>query len=283
VRQGGGPLEAVGRDNGYPSDPVNNSSSRTDQGLAEILPSRRRCAPADGYTLVLVNSTNTINATLYDKLSFVFLRDIAPVAGVFRNSFVMVVNPSVPASTVPDFIAYAKANPGKLNMASAGIGSLQHVAGELFKFMTGVDMVHVPYRGTTPALTDLLAGQVQLYFGGTPSSIEYINAGKLRALAVTTSTRADVLPDIPIRADFVPGYEASGWLGIGAPKDTPAAIIGMLNREVNAGLADPTIKARIADLGGAVLPGSSADFGKLVADDTEKWGKVVKLAGIKPV
>jgi tripartite-type tricarboxylate transporter receptor subunit TctC len=240
-------------------------------------------SPADGHTLVLVNSTNTINATLYDKLSFVFLRDIAPVAGIFRNSFVMVVNPSVPARTVPDFIAYAKANPGKLNMASAGIGSLQHVAGELFKFMTGVDMVHVPYRGTTPALTDLLAGQAQLYFGGTPSSVEYIKAGKLRALAVTTATRADVLPDIPVMSDFVPGYEASGWLGLGAPKDTPTAIIGMLNREVNAGLADPTIKARIADLGGAVFPGSSADFGKLVTDDTEKWGKVVKLAGIKPV
>ena len=238
-------------------------------------------ASADGYTLVLVSSTNTINATLYHKLSFVFLRDIAPVAGIFRNSFVMLVNPSVPANTVPELMTYAKANPGKLNMASAGIGSLQHVIGELFKFMTGIDMVHVPYRGTTPALTDLLAGQAQLYFGGTPSSVEHIKAGKLRALAVTTATRADVLPDIPIMGDFVPGYEASGWLGFGAPKDTPAAITGMLNQEVNAGLADPMIKARIADLGGVALRGSPADFGRLLANDTEKWSKVVKLAGIK--
>jgi tripartite-type tricarboxylate transporter receptor subunit TctC len=221
-------------------------------------------SPADGHTLLLVVSANTINATLYDKLSFVFLRDIAPVAGIFRVPQVMEVNPSIPAKTVPEFIAFAKANPGKVNMASAGIGSVQHVAGELFKFMTGVDMIHVPYRGTTPALTDLLAGQAQVMFD------------------VTTATRADVLPEVPVMGDFVPGYEASAWLGFGAPKDTPAAIIDVLNSEVNAGLADPMIKARFADLGATVLPGSPAEFGKLIADDTEKWGKVIKFAGIKP-
>ncbi len=239
-------------------------------------------SPADGHTLLLVVTANTINATLYDKLGFVFLRDIAPVAGIFRVPQVMVVNPSLPAKTVPEFISFAKANPGKVNMALAGIGSVQHVAGELFKSMTGVDMVHVPYRGTTPALTDLLAGQAQVMFDVTPSSTPHIKAGKLRPLAVTTATRADVLPEIPVMGDFVPGYEASGWLGFGAPKDTPAAIIGMLNREVNSGLADPTIRARIGDLGGAVLAGSPAEFGKLIADETEKWGKVVKFAGIKP-
>ncbi len=239
-------------------------------------------SPADGHTLLLVVTANTINATLYDKLGFVFLRDIAPVAGIFRVPQVMVVNPSLPAKTVPEFISFAKANPGKVNMASAGIGSVQHVAGELFKSMTGVDMVHVPYRGTTPALTDLLAGQAQVMFDVTPSSTPHIKAGKLRPLAVTTATPADVLPEIPVMGDFVPGYEASGWLGFGAPKDTPAAIIGMLNREVNSGLADPTIRARIGDLGGAVLAGSPAEFGKLIADETEKWGKVVKFAGIKP-
>jgi tripartite-type tricarboxylate transporter receptor subunit TctC len=240
-----------------------------------------RAAP-DGHTLLLVNAGNAINATLYDKLNFNFIRDIAPVAGVFRVPQVMEVNPSVPAKTVSEFIAYAKANPGKVNMASAGIGSAHHVAGELFKFMTGVDMVHVPYRGTTPALTDLLAGQAQVMFDVTPSSTPHIRAGKLRALAVTTATRADVLPEIPIMGDFVPGYEASAWLGFGAPKDTPAAIIGMLNREVNAGLADPAIKTRIADLGGTVLAVSPAEFGKLISDETEKWAKVVKFANIKP-
>src|SRR5256886_4717819 len=236
----------------------------------------------DGYTLLLVTAANAINATLYDKLSFVFLRDIAPVAGIFRVPQVMEVNPSVPAKSVSEFIVYAKANPGKVNMASAGIGSAHHVAGELFKFMTGVDMVHLPYRGTTPALTDLLAGQAQVMFDVTPSSTPHIRAGKLRALAVTTATRADVLPEIPIMGDFVPGYEASAWLGFGAPKDTPAAIIGMLNREVNAGLADPAIKTRIADLGGTVLAISPAEFGKLITDETEKWPKVVKFANIKP-
>jgi len=236
----------------------------------------------DGYTLLLVTAANAINATLYDKLSFVFLRDIAPVAGIFRVPQVMEVNPSIPAKTVPEFIAFAKANPGKVNMASAGIGSVHHVAGELFKFMTGIDMIHVPYRGTTPALTDLLAGQAQVMFDVTPSSTPHIKAGRLRALAVTTATRADVLPEVPVMGDFVPGYEASAWLGFGAPKDTPAAIIGMLNREVNAGLADPAIKTRIADLGGTVLAISPAEFGKLITDETEKWAKVVKFANIKP-
>jgi len=239
-------------------------------------------SPADGYALLLVNSSNTINATLYDNLSFVFLRDIVPVAGILRAPLVLEVHPSVPTSTVPEFIAYAKSNPGKLNMASAGIGSVHHLSLELFKFMTGVDVVHVPYRGTTPALSDLLAGQVQAMFDSTPSSVPHIKAGKLRALAVTTATRAEVLPEIPILADFVPGYEASGWLGFGVPKDTPAAIIDMLNREVNAALADPAIKARIADLGGMVLAGPPADFGKLIAEETEKWGKVIRAANIKP-
>jgi tripartite-type tricarboxylate transporter receptor subunit TctC len=236
----------------------------------------------DGYTLLLVTAANAINATLYDKLSFVFLRDIAPVARIFRVPQVMEVNPSIPAKTVPEFIAFAKANPGKVNMASAGIGSVHHVAGELFRFMTGIDMIHVPYRGTTPALTDLLAGQAQVMFDVTPSSTPHIKAGRLRALAVTTATRADVLPEVPVMGDFVPGYEASAWLGFGAPKDTPAAIIDVLNTEVNAGLADPMIKARFADLGATVLPGSPADFGKLIEAETEKWAKVIRAANIKP-
>ena len=239
-------------------------------------------APADGYTLLLVNASNAVNATFYEKLSFVFLRAIAPVAGIFRVPQVMEVNPSsIPAKTVPEFIAFAKANPGKVNMASAGTGSVHHVAGELFKFMTGIDMVHVPYRGTTPALTDLLAGQAQVMFDVTPSSTPHIRAGRLRALAVTTATRADVLPEIPIIGDFVPGYEASAWLGFGAPKDTPTAIVGTLNKEVNAALADPMIKARIADLGGTPLALSPSDFGKFIADETAKWAKVIKFAGIK--
>ena len=236
----------------------------------------------DGYTLLLVAAGNAINATLYDKLSFMFLRDIAPVAGIFRVPQVMEVNPSIPAKTVPEFIAFAKANPGKVNMASAGIGSVQHVAGELFKFMTGIDMIHVPYRGTTPALVDLLAGQAQVMFDVTPSSTPHIKAGKLRALAVTTATRADVLPEIPIMSDFVPGYEASGWLGFGVPKDTPAAIIDILNREVNEGLADPVIKGRIADLGGSVLVVSPGEFTKLIIDETDKWSKVIRAANIRP-
>ena len=239
-------------------------------------------APADGYTLLLVGSSSAINATLYDKLTFNFIRDIAPVASIIRQPNVMLVNPSVPAKTVPEFIAYAKADPGKINMASAGNGSSSHVFGELFKMMAGVNIVHVPYRGGAPALTDLLGGQVQATFVPVPASIEYVRAGKLRALAVTTTTRSDALPDIPTVGDFVRGYEASGFVGLGAPKNTPAEIIEKLNKEINAALADPKIKARLADLGGTVLPDSPAEFGKLVADETEKWGKVIRAANIKP-
>jgi tripartite-type tricarboxylate transporter receptor subunit TctC len=239
-------------------------------------------AAADGYTLLLVAAANTINATLYDNLNYTFIRDIAPVAGILRTFYVMEVNPSVPAKTVPEFIAYAKANPGKVNMASAGSGTPQHVAGELFNMMAGVNMLHVPYRGAAPALTDLLGGQVQVMFDNLTSSIEHIRTGKLRALAVTTAVRSVALLDVPTVGDFLPGFEASGLYGLGAPKGTPAAIIERLNQEINAGLADPKIKARLADLGGTMLPGSPADFGKLIAEETEKWAKVVKFAGIKP-
>jgi tripartite-type tricarboxylate transporter receptor subunit TctC len=239
-------------------------------------------ATADGYTLLLDGAVNTINATLYDKLNFNFIRDIAPVAGISRYTNLMEVNPSFPAKTVPEFIAYAKANPGKINMASGGNGTSQHLSGELFRMMTGVNMLHVPYRGAAPALTDLLGGQVQVMFDAMVSSIEHIRAGKLRALAVTTATRSETLPDIPTLAEFVPGYETSGWAGLGAPRETPTEIIDRLNKEINAGLADPKLKARFAELGGTVLPGSPADFGKLIAEETEKWGKVVKFAGIKP-
>jgi tripartite-type tricarboxylate transporter receptor subunit TctC len=238
-------------------------------------------APPDGYTLLLVAPANAINATLYGKLNFEFMRDIAPVAGLIRFPNVMVVNPAVPAKTVPEFIAYAKANPGRLNMASSGNGSTIHVSGELFKMMTGVNMVHVPYRGGAPALTDMVGGQVQVMFDNMPTSIEFIRTGKLRALAVTTAARSDVLPDVPTVADFVPGYEASSWYGVGAPKGTPDDIIAKLNREINAILADPKAKARFAELGASLLPGSPADFGKLVADETEKWGKVVKFSGAR--
>src|SRR5262245_22992675 len=239
-------------------------------------------SPADGYTLLMVGGWNAINATLYDKLSFNFIRDIAPVAGINREPYVIAVHPSVPAKSVPEFIAYAKANPGKVSMASAGIGTPGHVSGELFKMMAGVNMVHVPYRGAAPALTDLLAGQVQVYFTPTAASIEYIRAGKLRALAVTTATRSEALPDLPTVGEFVPGYETSNWWGVGIPKNTPAEIVDKLNREINAGLADPKIKARLADLGGTPLVGSPADFGKLIADDTEKWARVIRAANIKP-
>src|SRR5262245_28298206 len=239
-------------------------------------------ASPDGYTLLLVGVGAAINATLYEKLNFNFMRDIAPVAAIGHVPNVMEVNPSFPAKTVPEFIVYAKANPGKINMASGGSGTAAHVTGELFKMMTGINMTHVPYRGSAPALTDLIGGQVQVTFDPLPSSIEHIKAGKLRALAVTTATRADTLPDIPTVGEFVPNYEASAWYGVGVPKVTPAEIIGMLNREINAALGDPTIKTRIADLGGAVLPGPPAEFGKLIADETEKWGKVIKFAGIKP-
>ena len=238
-------------------------------------------APPDGHTLLLVNAANAINATLYDKLSFNFIRDIAPVGGIMRVPSVMVVHPSLPARSVPELIAYAKADPGKLSMASGGIGSGSHVAGELFKMMAGVNMVHVPYRGVAPALTDLLGGQVQVMAASSAASIEYIRSSKLRALAVTGPTRTDVLPDIPSVGEFLPGYEASGWFGVGAPRNTPGEIIDRLNNEINAGLADPRIKARFADLGGTVLGGSAADFGKFVADETEKWSKVVKFAGAK--
>ena len=239
-------------------------------------------ARPDGYTILMASTTNAINATLYDKLSFNFIRDIAPVATISRNTLVMVVHPSIPAKTVPEFIAYAKANPRKLNMASPGNGSPNHVSGELFKMMTGADMVHVPYRSGGPALTDLLGGQVQVMFPATVSSIEYIRDGRLRALAVTTATRSELLPDIPTVAEFLPGYEASNWFGVCAPNATPAEIVDKLNKEINAGLADPKMKARIVDLGGDVVALSPADFGKLIAEDTEKWGKVVKSAGIKP-
>jgi len=238
-------------------------------------------APADGYTLLMVGTTQAINATIYDKLNFNFIRDIAPVASIDRDALVMAVNPSVPARTVPEFIAYAKANPGKISMASAGIGSTGHMSGELFKMMTGVTTLHVPYRGIAPALNDLLGGQVQVTFASMPSAIEYVRAGNLRALAVTTATRSPVLPDIPTVAEFVPGYESSFWTGVGAPKNTPAEIVDKLNKEINAVLADPKSKTRLADLGGTPLVGSPADFGKLIAEEIEKWGKVIKFAGIK--
>ena len=238
-------------------------------------------APPDGYTLLQVATPNGLNAALYTNLNFNFVRDIAPVIGIMRTSYVIVVHPSVPATTVPEFIAYAKANAGKVNMASAGNGTPQHIFGELFKMMAGVDLTHVPYRGGAPATTDLIGGQVQVIFSPLPESIEHIKAGKLRPLAVTTVTRLDVLPNIPTVGDFLPGYEGTGWLGVGAPKNTPAEIIDKLNKEINAGLADPKIVSRIAELGGAVLGGSPTAFGKIVSDDIEKWAKVIKSAGIK--
>jgi tripartite-type tricarboxylate transporter receptor subunit TctC len=239
-------------------------------------------AAPDGYTLLLATVPNAVNATLYEKLNFNFVRDIAPVAGIIRVPQVILVNPSVPAKTVAEFISYAKANPGKVNMASAGNGSAPHMAGELFNVMVGINMVHVPYRGQGPALTDLLGGQVQVLFATTPGTTEYVRTGKLRALAVTTATRAQVLPDVPTVADSLPGYEASQWYGVGAPRQTPAEIVDKLNAEINAALADPAMKARFADIGGEALPGSPADFGKLIAAETEKWGKVVRAANIKP-
>jgi tripartite-type tricarboxylate transporter receptor subunit TctC len=239
-------------------------------------------APADGYTLLLIGPPHAVNPTLYEKLNYNFIRDIAPIAGISRENNVMVVNPSVPAKTVPEFIVYAKANPGKINMASSGNGTSVHMAGELFKMMTGVSMLHVPYRGAAPAVTDLLGGQVQVMFASMASSIEYIRAGQLRALAVTTATRSAALPDTPTVGDFVPGYEASSVFGVGAPKNTPAGIVDKLNKEINAALTDPKMMKRIADGGGTVLLGSPADFGKLIAGETEKWAKVVKFSGAKP-
>jgi tripartite-type tricarboxylate transporter receptor subunit TctC len=238
-------------------------------------------APADGYTLLLVTAANAVNATLYEKLNFNFIRDIAPVASIAREPFAIEVHPSVPVKTVPEFGAYAKANPGKINMASGGIGSGNHIAGELFKMMTGVNLVHVPYRGAGPALVDLLGGQMQIMFASMSSSIEYVRAGKLRALAVTSAKRSEALPELPTVGEFVPGYEASGWSGIGAPRNTPVELVDKLNTEINAALADPKIKARLAEWGATALPGSPADFGKLIAEETEKWGKVVKFAGVK--
>jgi len=239
-------------------------------------------APPDGYTLLLVNAANAVNATLYDNLSFNFVRDIAPVAGIMAASSVMVVHPSVPAKTVPEFIAYAKANPGKINMASGGVGSPSHVAGELFKMMADVNIIHVPYRGLAPAMTDLLGGQVQVIFGAVTSSIEYIKAGKLRALAATTARRSETLPDLPTVGEFVSGYEASQWYGLGVAKNAPTEIIDRLNKEINVALADPNMKARLADLGGTVLAGSPAEFGKLIVEETDKWGEVIRAANIKP-
>jgi tripartite-type tricarboxylate transporter receptor subunit TctC len=239
-------------------------------------------ANPDGYTLLLVANASAVNATLYDKLNFNFIRDIAPVAGVLRVPNLVEVHPSVPVQTLPEFIAYTKANPGKVNMGSGGSGGPVHMTGELFNMMAGLKMQHVPYRGEAPALNDLIGGQVQVVFGSVPASVEYVRAGKLRALAVTTSTRSELLPDVPTVAESIPGYESSTWYGIGAPKDTPAEIIDRLNAEINAALGDPTLKTRVADLGGTVIGGSSADFSELIASDTEKWGKVVRFAGIKP-
>jgi tripartite-type tricarboxylate transporter receptor subunit TctC len=240
-------------------------------------------APADGYTLILAATASAINTTLYEKkISYDFLRDIAPVAGILRVPNVVVVHPSLPVRTIPELIAYAKANPGRINVESPGAGTSSHLAGELFKVMTGVDMVHVQYRGNGPASIDLLAGQVQVGFDTMPASIAYVRAGKLRALAVSTVTRSQTLPDLPTVSEFVPGYESSGYFGLGAPGKTPAEIIDKLNREVNAGLADPKLRAQLTDLGGMILAGSPADFRKLIDDETEKWGKVIRAANIKP-
>jgi tripartite-type tricarboxylate transporter receptor subunit TctC len=239
-----------------------------------------RAAP-DGYTLLMSSAANAINATLYERLNFNFIRDLTPVAGIMRVPHVIVVQPSFPAKTLPEFIAYAKANPGKLAWASPGVGTAGHVCGELFKMMAGLNIVHVPYRGGGAAMADLLSGQLQAYVGAMTSSLEYVRAGRLHALAVTTATRSEALPEISTVSDFVPGFETSDWTGVSAPKSTPAEIIDKLNKEINAAFADPKIKARLADLGGTPFPGSPADFGKLIADETEKWGMVVKFAGIK--
>jgi len=239
-------------------------------------------AAPDGYTLLLATVPNAVNASLYDKLKFNFIRDIAPVAGIIRVPMIILLHPSVPVKTVPELIAYAKANPGKVNMASAGNGSAPHMAGELFKMMTGVNMIHVPYRGQGPALTDLLGGEVQVLFATAPGTTDYVATGKLRALAVTTAMRAQVLPDVPPVGDFVPGYETSQWYGMCAPGKTPLEIIGKLNKEINAAIADPGMKARLAAIGGEPLPGTPAEFGRLIADETEKWAKVVQAAGLKP-
>jgi tripartite-type tricarboxylate transporter receptor subunit TctC len=257
---------------------IENRSGASSNIAAEAV---ARASP-DGYTLLLISTANAINTALYEKLNFSFIRDIVPVASIVRVPLVMEVHPSVPAKTVPEFIAYAKANPGKINMASAGTGALTHMAGEMFKMMAGVDLFHVPYRGAQ-VFPALLAGDGHVYFGPLLSSIEYVRAGKLRALAVTTATRSDVLPDVPVLSDTLPDYEASAWFGIGAPKSTPVELIERLNKEVNISIADPKFKARLANLGGTVLAGSPADFGKLISDETKKWGKVIVAANIKPM
>ena len=239
-------------------------------------------APPDGYTLLLVAQVNAINVTLYERLNFNFIRDIAAVAGIMRVPSILEVNPSVPVHTVPEFIAYAKANPGRLNMASAGNGTSSHLSGELFKIMTGVDILHVPYRGAAAALTDLIAARVQVYFDLMPNSIAHVRSGKVRPLAITTTTHSGALPDLPSVGDFVPGYEVNTWFGVGAPRGTPADIVDKLNEEINAALADPQMKARLAELGGTVLAGTPADFEKLIADETEKWARVIRAANIKP-
>jgi len=238
-------------------------------------------SPSDGYTMLLVTTANAINASLYERLNYNFIRDIAPVAALIRVPAVLEINPMVPVDSVPAFIAYGKANPGKLNMASAGSGTIQHVAGEMFKMMTGVSLQHVPYRGQAPALTDLIGGQVQVMFDSLPASIEHIRAGKVRALAVTTAARSDVLPQLPSVRDFVPGFEASAWYGVAMPANTPQVNIDKINKEINAAFADPRIKSQLLDLGGTILAGSAADFAKLIADETEKWGKVIRAANIK--
>jgi tripartite-type tricarboxylate transporter receptor subunit TctC len=261
---------------GQPFVIVNHPGAASNLAAQEVVRST-----ADGYTLLFVNASNAINATLYEKLNFNFINDIEPVAGIIRVPNVVEVNLNVPAHSIPEFIDYAKANPGKVNMGSGGIGTTVHMAGELFKMMTGINMVHVPYRGAAPALVDLMAGRLQVMFDAMPNSIGYIKAGRLRALAVTTLTRSKTLPDLPTVASFVPGYEASSWYGIGAPKGTPTEIITKLNTEVNAVLADPMMKERLADLGGTELAGSPADFGRLIVEETEKWGKAVRFSGAK--